>query len=276
MTDGLENTPRMIADVEGALAGINVHAIGFGSESSINGALLTSLATSHGGLYTRAQGALSLEKFYAHAFGNIFEAGIFFDPEYDLADGQRTGTPVTFNVCGEERITVVVGWSRADSFLLIQVTTPGGVNIFEGSPGVESASGRTWAFLRFDLPHGGERDGAWQVVVYRPGQGEFPPPAPAMRYFINVIPSGGPRLYHLPDNRTYYTGDAINPRVAIRFANGSWPEVHNVAMTLTRPDAGVGNILTKAGLRAPVTWMPMPFPRFRLRSLRSSGKRESR
>jgi hypothetical protein len=253
MTDGLQNTPRMISDVQGALGEISVHAIGFGPESSIDGALLSDLAASHTGLYTRAQGALSLLKFYAHAFGNIFEAGVLFDPEYDIGDGQRTGTPVTFQVCGEEKITITVGWDRADSFLLIQVTTPGGADILQGSPGVESASGRTWTYMRFDLPYGGERDGTWTVVVFRPGQGEFPPPPPAMRYFINVIPTGGPRLYHVPDGRTYYTGDPINPLVAIRYANGSWPDVQDAAMTLTRPDASIGNILAKAGLGPPMT-----------------------
>ena len=32
----------------------------------------------------KTQDGLSLEKFFSNAFGNIFEAGVLFDPEFDL------------------------------------------------------------------------------------------------------------------------------------------------------------------------------------------------
>src|SRR5262249_21682309 len=73
LTDGLQNTAPMVADVEAAhaLDGITVHAIGFGTESSLDGALLTALTNAHGGMYMRAGGGLALEKFFSSAFGNI-------------------------------------------------------------------------------------------------------------------------------------------------------------------------------------------------------------
>lgn len=89
------------------------------------------------------------------------------------------------------------------------------------TPAVESSSGRTWTFLRFKLPIGGPRDGLWQVRVLRPGGGsEFPPPTPAMRYFLNVIATGGPLMSRMPDSKRYYTGDTINPRVIVRYSDG--------------------------------------------------------
>jgi hypothetical protein len=132
LTDGLENTPPMVADIESthALDGITIHAIGLGTESSLNGALLTSLASSHGGMYMRAGGGLTLEKFFSSAFGNIFEAGILMDPEFDLAANQSPGQAIPFRVCGEEAITAVAGWDRIDASLFLEVTTPGG-----GRPG---------------------------------------------------------------------------------------------------------------------------------------------
>ncbi len=256
LTDGLENTPPMVAGLESAhtLDGITVHAIGFGTETSLDGALLTALTAAHGGVYMRAGGGLALEKFFSHAFGNIFEAGILLDPEFGLPANQSSGKPVPFRVCGEETLTAVAGWDRTDAALFLQATTPGGTVITGATPGVETASGRTWTFLRIPLPIGGERDGLWSVNVVRPGGGgEFPPPAPALRYFLNVIPTGGPLMTRLPDPKRYYTGDTINPVVLVRHDNGGWPDGMAASLTITRPDAGAGNLLSAAGLGAPGT-----------------------
>ena len=250
LTDGLQNTPRMIDEVEGALGSIQVHAIGLGSESSLDGTLLTALAADHDGLYMRAGNGLTLEKFFTEAFGNIFEAGLLFDPEFDLPADQH-GAPINFPVCGEEAITAVAGWDRTDANLLLEITAPGGAVITSSTAAVVHATGITWTFLRVNLPHGGERNGLWTVRVVRPtGGSEFPPPSPALRYFLNVVPTGGPHLLRAgKPQRRYYTGDFINPLVMLRYEDGSWPHDANVDLTLMRPDRGTGNILTASGLR---------------------------
>jgi hypothetical protein len=253
LTDGMQNTPPMIADVEGALGGIELNAIGFGTESNLDGDLLTTLAGAHDGLYMRAGNGLALQKFFTEAFGNIFVSGVLFDPEFDLPANQ-SGEPQTFPVCGEEAITAVAGWDRDDAQLLLEFTTPGGAVITATTAGVETATGRTWTFLRLPLPHGGERDGLWKVRVVRPaGSGEFPPPTPGLRYFVSVVPTGGPRLVRVrgTSRRHYYTGDFFNPMVQLLHADGSRPHNAEVRVTLTRPDRGTGNILTDAGLGAP-------------------------
>jgi hypothetical protein len=252
LTDGLQNTSPMIAEVDSSLGGITVHAIGLGSESNLNGDLLTQLTAAHGGLYTRASSGLSLEKFFSSAFGNIFENGVLFDPQFHLPANVSPGAPVPFPIFGEEEITAIAGWSRNDTSLLLQVTTPEGNTITGGSPGVVSASGRTWTFLRFKLPFGGERNGTWKVNVFRPGGGgEFPPPTPELDYFVNVIPTGGPRISRLPLKGPLYTGDRFNPLVIVRYDDGSWPEEMRVSLTVTRPAASVGTLLSKSGLGAP-------------------------
>jgi hypothetical protein len=109
-------------------------------------------------------------------------------------------------------------------------------------------------FLRVPLPYGGERDGEWSVEVFRGGGGgEFPPPAVDTRYFVNIVANGGPRLERMPMASTYYTGDAINPLVALKYPDGTFPPNARVRVTVTRPSAGVGNILTGARLRPPAT-----------------------
>jgi hypothetical protein len=253
LTDGLQNTGLTVQQVDASLNGITVHAIGFGTESGLDGALLTNLATSHGGLYMRAGGGLQLEKFFSSAFGNIFEAGILFDPEFELPANQP-GAPIPFRICGEESITAVAGWDRTDASLLLEVTGPGGLIVTEATAGVESSAGKTWTFLRIPLPIAGKRDGLWSVRVVRPHvHGEIQPPAPALRYFVNVIPKGGPTMIVPENNRLYYTGDTINPIVMVRYEDGGWPDATQVKMTITRPDTSVGNVLSAAGLGAPST-----------------------
>jgi len=252
LTDGLQNEPRFIADVEPALAGIDVHAIGLGSESNLDGALLSALTAAHSGLYTRASSGLALLKFFSQAFGNIFEAGVLLDPEFDLPVNQ-SAAPLDFQVCGEERLTVVVGWDRTDASLIVQLRTPGGSVVSASTAGVESSLGRNWTYLRVPLPQGAERDGVWKVEVLRPGGGgEFPPPAPALRYFVNVIPAGGPKLLRESEGQYVYTGDDISPLLRVRHADGSWPDDVEIELSVFSPDAGMGNLLSDAGLSAGV------------------------
>jgi hypothetical protein len=254
LTDGLQNTPPMVETVNPTLSGIEINVIGYGTEASLDGKLLTEIATRHNGMYTRATNPLYLKKFFALAFGNIFEAGSLIDPEYFLPEDQNVAQPISFNVCGEENITVVVGWDREDALLLVQVKSPSGTTVHGGSPGVEQSTGRTWTFLRLPLPYNGERDGAWSIEVLRGGgDEEFPPPAVDLHYFVNVIGNGGPRFEQVSINRRYYTGDVINPLVALKYDDGTFPPNAEVQVTIAKPDTSIGNILTQATLRAPMT-----------------------
>ncbi|MFF0436562.1 trypsin-like peptidase domain-containing protein [Streptomyces sp. NPDC004327] len=248
LTDGLQNTPPMIADVEGSLAGIDVNAIGFGTETSLDGALLTRLTQDHDGLYTRAGNGLALKKFFGLAFGNIFEAGALMDPEADMPAAIRRSDPIPFHVCGEEALTVIVGWDNPDGELQISLRTPAGDYV-----SASSTSGLTWCFVRVPLPYGQQRDGQWTVQVYRPGGGEIPPPGVDLRYFVQVVASGGPRLDPVRMPARLYTGDVVNPKVFLHYGEGGSPPGGRVDVTVTRPTSGAGNLLAQAGLGAAVS-----------------------
>jgi hypothetical protein len=238
LTDGLQNTPPLIADVSG-LGGIDISAVGFGAASSLNGALLTQLSETHNGIYMRAGDGLDLKKFFSLAFGNIFAAGALLDPPGRLEARDKESKPIRFNVCGETAITVVVGWNKAEAELAITVKTPGGAAITGSSSGVEHATGRTWAFLRIKLPYGGERNGGWSVTVGRSGVSAVGP----IDYFINVIAGGGAKLRRWPGRDLYFTGEAVNPVVQLTGGN---TRSAKVSLTVTRPAASVGTILTRA------------------------------
>ena len=252
-TDGLQNTPPMVDPANTSPTDIRIDAIGYGTPASLDGAMLTALATIHRGQYVLADTNLKLQKFFALAFGNIFEAGLVMDPEFVLPEGQTTAAPIPFSVCEEETITIIVGWDTRDAGLLIELTTPLGASVTIGSPGTQSSASRTWTFLRVPLPHAGERDGTWKVTVFRAGGiGEFAAPLPEVRYFINVVVSGGATLRRMPDTAKYYTGDVINPLVGLQYLQGGLPPNAKVKVTVSRPDASVGNLLSQEKLGPPV------------------------
>jgi hypothetical protein len=246
LTDGLQNTPPLIADVTG-LERIGISVVGFGAASSLNGALLTGLSETHDGIYMRAGDGLDLKKFFALAFGNIFAAGALLDPPGHLNARDKESKPVGFNVCGETMITIVVGWDKEAARLAITARTPGGAAVTSSSSGVQHASGRTWAFLRIKLPHNGERDGAWSVTIARAGPGPIEPVGP-LDYFVNIIAGGGARLRRWPSRDLYFTGEAINPVLQLA---GGITRGAKIRLTVKRPAASVGTILTNARKRQP-------------------------
>jgi hypothetical protein len=252
LTDGLQNTPPMVSDVEGALSGIDLNIIGYGTPANLDGALLSALASSHGGRYAQGDTNLQLEKFFVQAFGNIFEAGLLMDPEFVLPAGQRVSAPIPFNVCEEERITVVAGWNDPGAVLAIEVKTPLGNVITGATAGVQGETGQTWSFLRIPLPQGGERDGVWNVEVLRRAQRDKPAGS-ALRFFVNVVASGGAMLRRKPDPALYYTGDTYNPRVQLQYITGGLPPNAQLQVTVSRPDASLGTILSQAKLGPPAT-----------------------
>nr|WP_161555935.1 trypsin-like peptidase domain-containing protein [Mangrovicoccus ximenensis] len=243
LTDGMENEPQAIADVTG-LGGTEITAIGFGTESSLDGPRLTALAQDHGGYYKRAGTGLELRKFFALAFGDIFEAGALSDPDLHLARDRREGPAIPFSVCGEETVTVVAGWDMPQARLRLVVTTPSGQVLDLSAGGIVTETGNTWTFARIPLPQGGERDGTWTARVVRSGGSqEFPPEPVALDYFVTVIARGGPSLRPFRQPRHLYTGDVLTPRVIFQYPDESVPRGGEVRLRIRRPDAGTGTAL---------------------------------
>jgi len=249
LTDGLQNTAPLISDVTGSLGNIDISAIGFGTESSLNGALLTNLAQTHNGIYMRAGDGLNLRKFFALSFGDIFENGALLDPEFQMPAGQNTAPPVPFMVCEETNLTIVLGWDRFANPLNFWVETPSGKRIDSVAHDIEFSQGRKWRFIKLQLPHQGEQNGSWKVHVYRVELGgEFPPPSVNVRYFVNIIARGGPYIRLFAKRKKYYTGDSFNPSVGVFKEDGFPPLNRTMRVTVQKPDESIGNLLSRQGL----------------------------
>lgn len=248
LTDGMENTPPMIENIESGIGNRRLCIVGYGDESNLNGPLLARLAILNDGSYTVAQDELALKKFFASCFGDIFEAGFLMDPDFEMPRNVREAEPLSFTVCGEEAVTVVLGWDKPESSLAFNVETPSGIVVPFSDPNVTSGRGRTWAFIKIKLPLNTEQDGTWKVNVFRPSGGEFPPPAIDLKYFVNVVAKGGPALKLMADRRQYYTGDVYNPLVRLFYPNNISPAHAQVKLEVKRPKQSLGNILKENGL----------------------------
>jgi hypothetical protein len=247
MTDGLQNTPPMIEDVEAALGSIRLVAIGFGAESDLDSALLSRVARSHAGLYTRANDGLELKKFFSLAFGNIFETGALADPEVVFDADEEEPREGSFAVCEEERITAILGWDDPSQNLALDLETPAGVLVSSPVAGVDIDRGATWQFIRVALPLDGEAAGTWRWRVRRLGGGELAPSPQRVHAFVNVIAQGGPRLDTAGPMKRTYTGDAVVPLVSLRYENGTAPHAR-VILDVEAPDEAVGKVVADAGL----------------------------
>jgi hypothetical protein len=165
LTDGMQNMPPMANPADSTPTGIVIDVIGYGTPASLDGMFLTALATNHLGLhnehgqYVLADTDLKLKKFFALAFGNIFET-VLLDPRIHSRRGTGPGTAAAVQRLRRKRRSR--SWSvgtSARTQLDIALTTPAGATVNAGSAGVASSSSLTWTFLRVPLPHGGERDG---------------------------------------------------------------------------------------------------------------------
>src|SRR5687768_6441145 len=253
LTDGLQNTPPMITDVEAQLGNTRLCVIGFGTEGQLDGPLLTRLARDHGGIYTRANEGLALKKFFVLCFGNIFQTAIASDPFFVFPAGASSMPPIPLSICDEESLTAVLSWKHASEELILSVITPVGSTLTRTTPGVFASSGSTWVYFRLDLPFNGEREGAWQLQVSRAtGRGELFVPPPEETFFVTVTATGGPIMRPLRPSRRYYTGDVINPQVLLRYPDGYEAHDAHVTVEIESPGNGTGNLLTGTGLGEPM------------------------
>ena len=248
LTDGMENTPPMIEDIESGIRDRRLCIVGYGDESNLNGPLLARLAILNDGSYAVAQDELALKKFFASCFGDVFEAGFLMDPDFEMPKNVGKAEPLPFTVCGEETVTIVLGWDKPESSLAFNVQTPSGAIVPFGDPNVTFSRGRTWAFMRIKLPVIAEQDGEWKVNVFRPSAGEFPPPSIDLKYFVNVVAKGGPSLKLMADRKRYYTGNDYNPLVRLFYPNHISPAHAKVKLEVKRPTQSLGNILKENGL----------------------------
>ena len=246
LTDGLQNTAPTIESVEPSLGSAKVNVIGFGSDANLDGPLLDRVARDHNGHFTRATDGLALRKFFGLSFGNIFESGALLDPDFVLAAGKDVSEPHPLDVFDETQITVIIGWEGTRGGLSADIVLPSGALLDQAQH--PAARGNNWAYWRIPLPHGGEREGRWQVSIKRERpQGND---GKGIRYFLLVNAAGGPKLEALRKQRRYYTGDPVDALVGLHYPDRTVPHDAEVELEILAPRIALGTIVAKTGLAA--------------------------
>ncbi|HXM17886.1 MAG TPA: choice-of-anchor D domain-containing protein [Candidatus Tumulicola sp.] len=134
-TDGMENTPPMIATEEPPIlaAGTEVYAIGLGQPQNISAAALSMLAASSNGNFFQTDDTLILRKHFVQVLADAFRQNMAQDPVFAIAQGATKKIPVSITQC-ERRITFVLNWDDAGSQVDLNVRAPDGTLFTPNSP----------------------------------------------------------------------------------------------------------------------------------------------
>jgi len=134
-TDGMENTPPMIASVEPGMlaAGLEIYAVGLGQPQNISSAALALLAASANGKFFQTDDTLILRKDFVQVLADAYRNNMAADPIFSLQSGQTVDTPVQITRC-EKRITFILNWDDPQSQITFLVQAPDGTLFTPNSP----------------------------------------------------------------------------------------------------------------------------------------------
>ena len=156
LTDGQENSPKLIADVAGSI-GDKVFAIGLGEPSVIDPAKLSQLTDATGG-WVSMTGDISsdeyftLTKYYLQILAGVTNQEIVLDPDGHL---KPTGTvEIPFDLNAGDTAADVILMSPAPEIFDATLVTPSGAEIprVAPPPGARWVSGRNVGYFRLTLP----------------------------------------------------------------------------------------------------------------------------
>jgi hypothetical protein len=174
LTDGLENTPKSIAEVIGSIDN-RTFAIGLGNEFQVNTTALRQLANSTGG-YLLLTGLLSssiddyfrLRKYFLQILAGVTNTSVIVDPAGYIAPGTKIRIPFVVN---EADIDCTALLMTDFNVVDMALETPHGETIDSASAagvGVTHNFGTQSRIFRFTLPvaiGSGARGGGWNVVL---------------------------------------------------------------------------------------------------------------
>jgi sugar lactone lactonase YvrE len=164
MTDGMENTAPMIANVP-IPAGTAVYTVGLGLPQFVDAPKLEGLASRNGGYFQVTDGDdLLLAKFFVQVFSDVIGQQVAVDPPVSFQPKQTREFPVW--IAREDReLTCVVAWEEAASRFDVELVSPRGGVVRRG-PGLSMVVRDRYLIVRAALR--GRRlagSGRWTVRV---------------------------------------------------------------------------------------------------------------
>lgn len=174
-TDGLENTPLMIADVMGSLDA-QTFAIGLGTAQQVSAGALNAI-TSHTGGYVLLSGPLSpsiddqfrLRKYFLQVLAGVSNTSVVTDPNGTIFPGMKVRIPFQLSEADIDATTILLTDHPGVTFY---IETPAGDVMTPAAAaglGATYGVGSNMSYYRFTLPLalGGQpaRAGTWYAVL---------------------------------------------------------------------------------------------------------------
>jgi hypothetical protein len=173
-TDGLENTPPMIADVMGSI-GSDTFAIGLGSATDVSVPALTALCNNHNGfvlltdtLTPNTSDFFLVKKYFLQILAGVQNNEIIVDPVGKILPGQVISVPFHLSDADIQATTILLTDVPA---LRMRLRTPAGDMIdpaLATSVGAQYTVGQNLVFYRYLLPvavGAGAQSGTWRAVL---------------------------------------------------------------------------------------------------------------
>jgi hypothetical protein len=249
-TDGLENTPKLIADVSSLITN-RTFAIGLGTPQQVSTAALSALTNSTGG-YLLLSGALSaaiddyfrLSKYFLQILAGVTNNNIVADPSGYIGPGQIVRVPFILNASDIDATAILM---TDQPFVPFRLETPSGhlVSPSEAlSLGATVAAGTNMIYYHFGLPllAGGSPShaGIWHVVL-----GEQRP--------THAATSVGPSVGKYSARYNVSVQAYSNVRMAANLAQGSFEPGASLTVSAVLTEFGIplSGASVQAAIRRP-------------------------
>jgi hypothetical protein len=260
-TDGLENTPQLIADVMGGITE-PTYAIGLGNAQQVDTSALTRLTQGTGGyllltdlLTSSIDDYFLTTKYFQQVLAAVSNANLVVDPSGFIAPGTTIRIPFDLN---ETDIDCTVILNVDIPAIEMAVETPAGDLITPANAaglGVNFTVGSNMSYYRFTLPvalggGGGARAGKWNAVlqvndkILRDASREFANNAVALsrtqahgaRYSLSVQSYSNLRMNARLDQTSFEPGATMTLRVNLTEYDQPVDHRASVSTELRRPD----------------------------------------
>jgi hypothetical protein len=252
MTDGQENTPKLISDVMEFVEN-PVYAIAMGTPENIDTYELNELAGLTGG-YVLLTGDLDGEdrfkvlKYYMQIYTNVVGDSVVIDPAGRLYPGRPAQVP--FHVNNDDPRVDIVLMTTAPELIDFRLITPGEDEIVESGPGVKTEAGPAVRYYRCDLARlekEGVVRGRWQAVIdikkkqfnrftkARKKAGD-PMAERGVPYNIVVMARSPLRMHGRLQQSGYEPGDTITVRASLKDAGLPVTAVTDIHVIVNEPE----------------------------------------
>lgn len=265
VTDGKENTPLWVDDVNDALIASNiaVYALGLGYGSGINEEILSNLADATGGTFRVTSDELIFRKFFIEILAGALDWAVVVDPVGELSKGENVLVPVTVGV-DETSSTFTAYWERFNNAIDLTLISPSGTVITpsNATPDTHIRFGKhpRYAFYQLDFPLGGSLAGEWagQWKMKLSGTNQISSGQKA-RYSASAFAEGGAKLDVSLGEVAHIAGKAVPIKVCLmkdgKLLSGAQIDVHcdapavSVASVLNRGKVSLNELRKNARIK---------------------------